>query len=309
MRSNVRRVQQPSGTFATDAAARNASEAMQRLLATKLPLSPITLACGTQLTRRWTREGFHGYAPGMAGHLIATYHGREQACSWSVESQRLAARLQPGTVTVVADGHDGQWTLAGPIEVSHVYLTSERLQNCAELIGGDVRVEVLDRLGFEDPVVARILEILSDEDVLADPGARLLIEQAVDLLCTQLLRRHGAFGMSARAARRGLAEWQVKRVTSFMREHLERTIGLEELAALVGLSRFHFCTAFRLATGRTPHHFLTEQRMERARRLLADPERHISDIALAVGYATPSAFAASFRKIVGVTPREYRRKL
>lgn len=283
---------------------------MARLLAMRLPLSPTTLACGTQLTRRWTREGFDGYAPGMAGHLIATYHGREQACSWSLEGRQLRDRLRPGTVTVVAEGHDGQWSLAGPIEVSHVYLTNDRLQACAELIGGGARIEMLDRLGFQDPVAARILEILSDEDVLGgDPSARLLIDQAVDLLCTQLLRRHGAFAMRAPAARRGLAEWQVKRVTGFMRGHLERAIGLEELAALVGLSRFHFCTAFRLATGRTPHLWLTEQRMERAKRLLGDPELHISDIALAVGYATPSAFAASFRKIVGVTPREYRRRL
>jgi AraC family transcriptional regulator len=312
VRSNLTRTQQPSGgrsKAAAELADRNASQAMARLLATPLPLSPGPLDCGTQLTRRWTRDGFNGYAPGMAGHLIATYHGREQHCSWSLENRRLEDRLRPGTVTVVADSHDGQWTLAGPIEVSHVYLTNDRLRTCAELIAGGQRVELLDRLGFDDRVSARILEILSDDDVVGDPGARLLIEQSLDLLCTQLLRRHCAFTMNPAGARRGLAEWQVKRVTAFMREHLDRPIGLEELAALVGLSRFHFCTAFRLATGRTPHLWLTEQRIERARALLGNPELHVSDIALAVGYATPSAFTASFRRIVGLTPSEYRRRL
>ena len=42
-----------------------------------------------------------------------------------------------------------------------------------------------------------------------------------------------------------------------MAEHLDREISLDELAGLAGLSRFHFCTAFRLATGQTPHHWLT----------------------------------------------------
>lgn len=292
-----------------DSSGRNASEAMARLLSVPPPLAPSTLGCGTQLTRRWIRDGFEGYAPGMAGHLIATYHGRSQSCSWTLEERRLEDRLRPGTLTIVAEGHDGRWTLSGPIEVSHVYLTNERLQTCADIVASGRRVELMDRLGFDDPVASRILEILSDEEVLGDPAARLLIEQAVDLLCTQLLRRHCTTAMPQAQPRRGLADWQVKRVTSYMRERLDRAVGLEELAALVGLSRYHFCTAFRLATGRTPHLWLTEQRIERAQRLLAEPGMRVSEVALAVGYATPSAFAASFRKVVGTTPSGYRRAL
>jgi AraC family transcriptional regulator len=109
--------------------------------------------------------------------------------------------------------------------------------------------------------------------------------------------------------RRGLADWQVKKVLAYMREHLAEPIGLDALADLVGLSRFHFCTAFRLATGSTPHNTLVAMRIERARHLLASPELPVTAVALAVGYETPSAFGASFRKVTGVTPREYRRSI
>jgi AraC family transcriptional regulator len=78
---------------------------------------------------------------------------------------------------------------------------------------------------------------------------------------------------------------------------------------LAGLSRYHFCTAFRITTGRPPHAWLAEQRMMRARRLLADHALSVSEIALAVGYATPSAFTASFRRRVGITPTGFRRVL
>jgi len=81
------------------------------------------------------------------------------------------------------------------------------------------------------------------------------------------------------------------------------------LATLVGLSRFHFCTAFRMATGHTPHEWLTVQRIQRAKALLRDPTLSITEIALTVGYQTSSAFAATFRKIAGVTPTEFRRSL
>ena len=51
---------------------RNAFEAMSRLLSSPPPLAPNVLLCGTQLTRRWLRAGFNGYAPGMPGCLVAT---------------------------------------------------------------------------------------------------------------------------------------------------------------------------------------------------------------------------------------------
>jgi AraC family transcriptional regulator len=50
-------------------------------------------------------------------------------------------------------------------------------------------------------------------------------------------------------------------------------------------------------------------RIERARQLLAAPELRIIDVALAVGYQTPSAFSASFRRVLGITPTEYRSRL
>jgi AraC family transcriptional regulator len=109
--------------------------------------------------------------------------------------------------------------------------------------------------------------------------------------------------------RRGLANWQVRRVTAYMSERLDQEVCLRDLARLVNLSRFHFCTAFRLATGQTPREWLIARRIERACALLAQPSMSITKVALAVGYATPSAFAASFHKRMGMTPSEFRRGL
>ena len=101
----------------------------------------------------------------------------------------------------------------------------------------------------------------------------------------------------------------MKRVSDYMKEFLDRDIGLDEMAALVGLSRFHFATAFRKATGASPHHYLTALRMTEARKLLTRPELPIIQVALAVGYQTPSAFTASFRKANKNTPSAFRQAL
>jgi AraC family transcriptional regulator len=206
--------------------------------------------------------------------------------------------------------HRWRWDIAGGIDVSHVYLTKDRLQSCADVLTNGKPVELLGRVGFDDPTTARILELLAREAAMAESSSRLFIEQAIDLLCTQLVRGHSTFGvLKSPAPQRGLATWQVRRVTEHMQDHLGADMGLGELAAIVGLSRFHFCTAFRLATGRTPHEWLTQARIERAQAMLTEPGAAITEVALAVGYSTPSAFTAAFRRVTGTTPSEFRRRL
>ena len=179
------------------------------------------------------------------------------------------------------------------------------------LVGGRGNVELMARVGSEDAVTSQLLTILSNPEVILDPSTKLLVDRALDLLCIQLLRSHSIVQLPQSLAytRGGLACWQLKRVTDYMLTHLDRPIGLDELASLVSLSRYHFCTAFRLSTGSTPHVWLTRQRMLLAQRLLIDPSLSISEVALAVGYSTPSGFAQTFRRNVGMTPRDFRRSL
>ena len=128
----------------------------------------------------------------------------------------------------------------------------------------------------------------------------------------EYVRRLGRYGAKQRPPHTGLsgglANWQVRRVTSYMLDHLDRDVSLDELATLVDLSRAHFCTAFRLSVGRTPREWLIDKRIERARELLAKSAMSITEIALALGY-TPSAFGAIFRERVGMTPSGFRRTL
>jgi len=155
-----------------------------------------------------------------------------------------------------------------------------------------------------------ILEILAREATASEALPQLFIEQTLDLLCAHLIRAHSSLGAFASPKpRRGLADWQVRRVSEFMNEHLDRDLSLDQLAAVVRLSRFHFCTAFRQATGQTPYQWLMALRMDRARDLLRNPKMPIVQVALAAGYETPSAFAAAFRRMEGVSPSEFRRAL
>src|SRR3984893_15123121 len=87
-----------------------------------------------------------------------------------------------------------------------------------------------------------------------------------------------------RAARGGLAAWQVRVTRDFIEEHVAEQISLSELARLTRLSPIHFCRAFKRSVGLAPHQYQLRRRIERAKALLANPERSVTDIALDCGY-------------------------
>ena len=106
-------------------------------------------------------------------------------------------------------------------------------------------------------------------------------------------------------AKRGLADWQLRRVT----EKLEsmQDISLADLAAAANLSPFHFARAFKQTTGLPPHHYQLMRRIERAKELLTKTRLSVTEVALGVGYGSSQTLARVFRKEVGTTPIEYRR--
>jgi AraC family transcriptional regulator len=284
------------------------------LILDKPPLVvPDDLGGGTRLTQRWKHGAVHYRKARRPDHVIMTYYGDTGDHEIFVSdgagtSQNITSRTRPGTITIIPSGHEAHWDIAGSFEVSHIYLSQARFQNCADILAQGKRVELLHRVGFEDPAAARIMELLSGEAEIGEPSARLFVEQAIDLLCIQLLRKHAALCTPVARPPAGLAPWQVRRVTTYMLEHAGKSLTLDELAGVIHLSRFHFCTAFRLATGKTPHEWLVIQRIGMARKLLEDRALSITEVGLAVGYGTPSAFTAAFRKIVGCTPTDFRRR-
>ena len=298
-----RRAWQPSGRIRPD----GPSE-MARILDAPPVLVPEILRGDTRLTQRWVHGGLYNYMRGMTGHVVVGCHSGDEEISWRVEKKRFASRTQRRAFTLIPEGHDGHWEIGGKVVVSHVHLTQEHLQACADEVAGGKAVELLVRVAFEDAAAAGLLEILGDEAARDSSSTRLFVEQAIDLLCLRLIRGHSSLdSLPTPAPRHGLADWQVRKVTAFMHDNLERQIGLDELAGLVRLSRFHFCTAFRRATGHSPHQWLTRQRIARARDLLANSALSVTEIALSVGYETPSAFSARFRNATGITPSKFRR--
>jgi AraC family transcriptional regulator len=105
---------------------------------------------------------------------------------------------------------------------------------------------------------------------------------------------------------RALQKWRLKRVTEYVDNHLPDKIRLLDLAAVAGLSRMHFASQFRAATGLRPHEFLLRRRIRRSEELLRSSSMAIVEIALSVGFQTQAHFSTVFKRFVGFTPRQWR---
>jgi AraC family transcriptional regulator len=180
------------------------------------------------------------------------------------------------------------------------------------LVDPDLRFAEADLqpgLLFEDSGLWETVLKLKAQIGSADPGDRMYGDALGGLLAHELLRLHGTTPVSRPANRGELARWQQKRVMDFMEEHLAEDISLAALADLVRLSPYHFLRSFKRSFGEPPHRYWTRRRIEHAKSMLANPRASITEIAFNVGFSATSAFSATFHRITGQTPTDYRRGL
>ena len=105
----------------------------------------------------------------------------------------------------------------------------------------------------------------------------------------------------------GLPRWQVRRARDFLVANLAMNISTADVAAACGLSRCYFISAFRRATGETPHLCLLRYRVRKAKVLLDGP-MSIAEIALTCGFADQSHLTRIFAKHTGISPGAWRRE-
>jgi AraC-like DNA-binding protein/ligand-binding sensor protein len=120
--------------------------------------------------------------------------------------------------------------------------------------------------------------------------------QLADLLNRILLEDSQAQPEAVSAARR------------YLDEHLDEKITLDEVAAHVGISPFHFCKVFKDNTGMTLTEYVNRRRVEQAKQRLLHPDARVTEIAFDIGFQSLSQFNRSFARYVGMSPTQYRQR-
>jgi AraC-like DNA-binding protein len=115
--------------------------------------------------------------------------------------------------------------------------------------------------------------------------------------------------MSARPARApGDVLVHLRRARDHADRHYADPLDLGQLAAVAGLSKYHFHRLFAVTYGRTPAAYLSERRIERAQDLLRATNLTVTEICHAVGFSSLGSFSSTFRRIVGESPSEFQQR-
>jgi len=104
----------------------------------------------------------------------------------------------------------------------------------------------------------------------------------------------------------GLPKPRLSRVLEYIQANLDQGIHIDELAEAAGPSLFHFAKLFKRSTGSSPHQYVLQRPLERAKELLRKTGLSLSEIALQAGFADQSHLTNVFRRFIGVTPSQFR---
>lgn len=189
-----------------------------------------------------------------------------------------------------------------------LYLSQALLAECHEHIfetptHGDI---VLSNVTFLDDGPARHLIQAMLEINEGDFSANHLILDSISLAIASRCVSLNSRKSSTKTRISPLAKWRLRRVTDYIDAHLFDQIYLFDLSNVAGLTRMHFSTQFRLATGVTPNEYVLRIKIGRAQQLIRETSLSLLDISAMLGFKSQSHFTLVFKKIVGHTPARWR---
>lgn len=167
-------------------------------------------------------------------------------------------------------------------------------------------VELAAEFRVRDPHVEQIGTMFLTELRQGGLAEQLYVESLTNLLAVHLIRNYSTTQPRIVLYQGGLSDRQLLQITDYIQEHLAEDIKLFDLAKQLDMSQFHFSRLFKQAMGITPHHYLLQQRVDRAKGLLKATELSVLEIALSCGFSSHSHLGKWFRQQTGMTPKAYR---
>jgi AraC family transcriptional regulator len=138
-------------------------------------------------------------------------------------------------------------------------------------------------------------------------GGPLAAESLANVLAVHLIRHVLSPSQPARRRDGTLPRGRLRAVVEYIEEHLDAGPSLEQLSAVARLSPYYFARQFKRATGLPPHQYVILRRVERAKQLLQTGiDLSLAEVAADAGFSDQSQFTHHFKRVVGVTPGQFR---
>lgn len=228
-------------------------------------------------------------------------------CQWTADGHTGSTEEGPGTVYIIPAGTRDQLTRSAPTNQTMLVIAPHFLAKSLEQTAHLSDVELISHWNLQDRHIASLMLALHADLEDGSPAGPLYGESLGVALASYLIRRYSVRAPREREYKGEMPGARLNRVLDFMHQNYAKETRLWELAQLARMSPHYFCELFKKSTGLSPHQYFLRYRIERARVLLRSPEFTIGQVGKASGFVDQSHFTKVFRRIVGVTPTEFRR--
>jgi AraC family transcriptional regulator len=247
--------------------------------------------------------------PALTHHRLVLFIRPPEELDLRYEGVRRYAPPPAGAISVVPAGSPSWWRPSGRRDLLHTYLEPGLVGRvAAEALGLDpARLTVPPLDGLDLPPLRAAMAAVDAELTAGGAGGPLAAEALANVLAVQLIRHVSAPREPARRRDGALPRAKLRAVVEYVEEHLDASPTLEQLAAVARLSPYHFARQFKAATGLPPYQYVIARRVERAQQLLRqDRDLSLAEIAARAGFSDQSQFSQHFKRLVGVTPGQFR---
>jgi AraC family transcriptional regulator len=247
--------------------------------------------------------------PALTHHWLMLFARPPEELDLLYEGVKRHVPPPAGTISLVPAGIPARWRCSGPRDYLHIHLEPGLVARVAaeafDLDPARLTVPPLD--GLDLPHVRAAMAAVGAELTAGGAGGPLAAESLANVLAVHLIRHVLAPRRPERGRDGALPRGRLRAVIEYIEEHLDASPTLEQMAAVARLSPYHFARQFKAATGLPPHQYLIMRRVERAKELLqSGTALSLAEVAARSGFLDQSQFSHHFKRLVGVTPGQFR---
>jgi AraC family transcriptional regulator len=221
--------------------------------------------------------------------------------------KRQTERRQLGDIAIIPAGiaHRCNWNTTARFGILAIEPTL--LQQIGQDWVNPDKIELTPQfMSKQDPLIQSIFTTLVAELETSGIGSNLLVDSLKMTLAIHLLRNYCTTLPRLSSYADGLSAAKLALVKDYIHSHLDRDLKLTELSAIVQISPYHFLRLFKKSMGITPHQYILQCRLDRAKYLLWSSNLDIAQIALRTGFCDASHLNRYFKKSLSMTPNQWR---
>jgi len=236
--------------------------------------------------------------------MIVRYRSGQTPMERCLDGQWTKAACAPGDFSLLTHAEQSHWYWTQCIDVSHTYLSEALICRVAsDVMERPVaEVHLLDLLRAQDPIMTSLADAITLEAQQRGLGGALYAEALAMQLTVHLLRRYATVTYRDSFATSALRPSRLRRLDEFIEAQLHENITIEQMAQVAELGVWTFTKHFKSTTGRSPHEYVLDRRVDRARRLLSQGLTAIKEVASVCGFSDQAHMTRVFRARLGTTP-------